>query len=109
MIGRGALANPRLPFQIAAELGMKTNPDSVDLHWESLLRSLLDSMERFGPTRSSHGVKRLKQWLRLADHHGDFAHFDSIKRAESVEDLFCRLKQATQPLQLQVPAMACAQ
>ena len=95
MLGRGALANPLLAHQVAAELGIareETNRDtSGPLDWYSLLRRLGCWMQAFTPQASDGSVRRMKQWLKLATTHGTFAAFDAIKRTENVEELLLKL------------------
>ena len=92
MIGRSALANPALPHQIARELGLecRANP-STD--WTVLLRGLLEWMEYYKGRVPARGVQRLKQWMCLAQRHGDFNGFDHVKRTETVDDFFAALRQ----------------
>jgi tRNA-dihydrouridine synthase C len=94
MIGRGALANPLLSFQVATELGCRRFEGDSSLSWEGLLRRLLVYMDQFQTGSERHSVKRLKQWLRLASNHGEFEHFDAIKRTETVEEFFRELRGA---------------
>ncbi|MFM8273303.1 MAG: tRNA dihydrouridine synthase [Gemmata sp.] len=93
MLGRGALANPRLSHQVAAELGLAPRAEAAcgPVDWREHLRRLVEWSHRFELTRSDKGVSRLKQWLRLAAQFGDFAHFDRVKRAATVSELFAAL------------------
>ncbi|MCE9559857.1 MAG: tRNA-dihydrouridine synthase family protein [Armatimonadetes bacterium] len=88
MIGRAALASPNLPTQIAMELGLVERGDLPEVDWILLLRQLAvhtDQLDRRGPKRT---LVRLKQWLSLAKNHGGFEHFDSVKRAENLQEFF---------------------
>ena len=99
MLGRGALANPRLPLQAAAELGL-TRRDALadahaDLDWAPRLQRLVyftewfdGKVERASDRKPDKVLFRLKQWLRLAARYGDFTAFEAIKRAQSVDELF---------------------
>lgn len=95
MLGRGALANPLLSREIAGALGLLPEeraaaPDSA-FDWRPHLRRLVECSE-LSPGESSRPiVGRLKQWLKIAGLHGNFAAFDVIKRAESVEEIFACL------------------
>jgi len=100
MLGRGALADPLLSARIARELGVpvrpRLGPEVIEDHdgaadWVPRLRRLVEAMEftHGGPTRQT--LSRLKQWLKLGSRYGTFAEFDSIKRAQSVEELFATL------------------
>lgn len=87
MLGRGALADPRLPHRVAAELGLIPRVPLPPMNWADELRRLVDWSPRF-PHHGPHRVlNRLKQWLSLAAKHGSFEHFDAIKRLDSVEEL----------------------
>ena len=71
-------------------MGLCPPPPLTPLHWPTLLRKLL-ALSPDGGTR--HGaVKRLKQWLRLAQTYGTFAHFDAVKRIESAADLLAAVE-----------------
>lgn len=114
MIGRGALANPALPTQIAAELGINIYgtprygdpelpvevsgaadgrggraPGEAD--WARLLRALVHYADLCQMPPTYPPVMRMKQWLKLAHLHGAFAAFDSIKRAETVDELLASI------------------
>ncbi len=95
MLGRGALANPRLPSQIAHELSIGAGepgcePDTP-FDWRKPLLRLVAFTRHYEDRVPARTVFRLKQWLRFAGRHGDFTGFDRIKRAETVEDLFAAL------------------
>jgi tRNA-dihydrouridine synthase C len=72
MLGRGALANPALPLQVAERLGIlesgvDPNPDyrSSLQSWIPMLREFARvSIEMFG--RGPYVAKRVKQWLRYS-------------------------------------------
>lgn len=89
MLGRGALANPFLSHQIAGELGIEKERAATPgtaLDWCPLLQRLVQHMDE---QERSPGqiVCRLKQWLKIASLYGDFALFESIKRAQSVDEI----------------------
>ncbi|MHB8636715.1 MAG: tRNA dihydrouridine synthase [Fimbriimonadaceae bacterium] len=86
MLGRGALANPDLPYRIANELGLRTGAVPAT-DWVALLCALVGWVEFYEDRAPAWTVKRLKQWLKIAASHGDFNHFDEIKLAESVDEL----------------------
>lgn len=95
MLGRGALADPRLARRVAAELGLAP-PDATDprepLDWSAQLRSLVEWSRQFDLRQSDKNVSRLKQWLRLASQFGSFTRFDLVKRTETVDELFAALE-----------------
>lgn len=95
MLGRGALANPLLSHQIARELGLiseaRTDAPHGVFDWRPPLRRLIAWTEIFQGDSPRLIVGRLKQWLKIAGLYGNFAAFDAIKRAESVEEIFAGL------------------
>ncbi len=103
MLGRGALANPFLPQQIACELGIATKPcpanSDLPIDWVPQLKRLLALTAQIeGKTerdkRTDHFlVCRLKQWLNLASKQGHFADFETVKRLETVPKLLAFLEQ----------------
>lgn len=91
MIGRGALANPALPYEIATELGLPgARQASVD--WHGLFFRLCELMQADGNTKERLCLMRLKQWMKLAHNHGRFPHFDELKTAVSLGQVFEVLK-----------------
>lgn len=83
MLGRSALADPRLPGLVARELGLEAPLQELD--WPRLLRGLVrhsQGLPVFGT------LTRLKQWIRMASRYGSFEHFDALKRSESLEQFF---------------------
>jgi len=97
MIGRGALANPPLPWQIAQALGIGQGPGFLirnPYDWVALLKRLVATTERYEGQIVARSVARLKQWLNLAHRHGDFPYFDLVKRTTTVDDFFASLTEA---------------
>ena len=98
MLGRGALGNPSLSHHIAGELGIIVRegvapslPEDGVLDWRPYLQQLIQVIEAEPGRPSRYLVRRIKQWLKIADLCGNFAGFDAIKRAESVEEIFAGL------------------
>lgn len=87
MLGRGALANPRLSRQVASRLGLpaKIEEEEETVDWFDLLSKLLDWTRRLQPLTLPRSYLRLKQWLRFAAQFGDFRLFDRIKLCHSSE------------------------
>ncbi len=85
MIGRGALADPALPYRVARELGLREGP-VPETDWPCLLTRFLAWTDRYFPPSPGFRLKRVKQWLCLAHRHGDFDRFDQVKRAGTVEE-----------------------
>ena len=92
MLGRGALADPRLPTAAARALGLlpdapEPDPDAP-FDWLPPLRRLTLLTECLEGRLTPVMLCRLKQWLNLAHRRGTFSGFDQIKRAASREELF---------------------
>lgn len=91
MLGRGALADPRLPMLAAAELGLApaVPADEADrpVDWPGHLGRLVGWARRFPGYNPVGIVRRLKQWLGLAARHGAFGEFEAVKRAGTVDEL----------------------
>lgn len=88
MLGRGALANPCLPAQVAHELGIlsrKPEPYPGQDEWRALLARLLDISEPLSDN-PSYGISRAKQWLKYVGMKRPFPDFERVKRVgEMVE------------------------
>nr|CAA9264493.1 tRNA-dihydrouridine(16) synthase [uncultured Armatimonadetes bacterium] len=95
MLGRGALADPSLSHQVARELGLlpaaPPPTDDTPVDWRPPLTRLLHWTECGPATSPGRIVCRFKQWLKIASLYGTFTDFESIKRAQSVEEIFTLL------------------
>jgi tRNA-dihydrouridine synthase C len=88
MLGRGALADPLMPGKIAHELGLVPAPPTLaSFGWPIALQRLAELMRSSAPGSEKQIVCRVKQWLKIAGVFGDFAGFDEIKRAETLEEI----------------------
>lgn len=91
MLGRGALANPRLPAQVAHALGLLPEPASEwpsQAEWQELvLRFLAISEPLAGANNPNYGLRRVKQWMRFVALKRPFAGFDELKRLETAAEL----------------------
>ncbi|MBL8040325.1 MAG: tRNA-dihydrouridine synthase family protein [Chthonomonas sp.] len=96
MIGRGALANPALSYQIACELGSEKQ-NAWDGNWSMLFRQLVDLNAEFSDRISARSLLRLKQWAKLANQYGTFPWFEAVKRAETIDQFFEALQMAHVP------------
>lgn len=94
MIGRSALANPALPHQIAAELGLPSGEMETD--WVPLMEQFIFWTEYYGQPPSNYTVARMKQWLKLAKLFGEFKEFDLLKKSTSVDEVMEVLRQSRQ-------------
>lgn len=83
MIGRSALANPRLSHAIALELGLPTVNPLPSKDWMENFQLLAAHMGTDGRT-----IFRLKQWMNLAAKFGNFEDFERLKYAKTVGELF---------------------
>jgi tRNA-dihydrouridine synthase C len=96
MLGRGALANPLLARQVAAELGLlprEPPPDPDEsFEWVPQLRQLIRWSAEYELGWDGRVLPRLKQWLNMAAKFGSFTGFDAIKRAATIEELFAGLE-----------------
>jgi len=91
MLGRGALANPLLSHQVARELGLTSELPAEAYDWATLLQRFVLWNEAFRSTSPRFLLARVKHWLNIAGHHGNFDGFETVKRAESVEEIFAFL------------------
>ena len=95
MLGRGALADPRLPRRIAAELGLAPpSREDEPIDWARELRRLDEWTPGVFDGPPAKAVLRLKQWLRLAAAYGTFTAFDAVKRAAGPAEVFAVLSPA---------------
>ncbi len=107
MIGRGALANPLLPYQIATELGIGSGgPTEVD--WIALFERFVEFSNEHGSDMGSGMLGRLKQWTKIAHAFGDFPGFHELKRAENVEEFFGELNIAGNNQKIEIKACRTA-
>ena len=95
MIGRSALANPRLPSQIAHALGLRNPQENCARDWISQFQALLQWMAYYDGEVTSYAVLKLKQWAKLATAQGNFPWFDAVKEARTTEDFLAQLAAAS--------------
>jgi tRNA-dihydrouridine synthase C len=88
MLGRGALANPNLPRQVAMELGLIASTELDTINWTRLLQRLEFWSGQQSDYREEKLIHRIKQWLKLATTHGEFRQFEIVKRAKSVAEVY---------------------
>lgn len=98
MLGRGALADPFLTHRVAHELGIGSGDDiptmTPEFDWTPFLNLLVQYTEEIDGNAQKKVVCRLKQWLSIAARFGCFPHFDLIKRADTIEEMFTLLDSA---------------
>lgn len=105
MLGRGGLANPELPFQIAQELGLGDNR-SWDGDWFVLLKGLSDEAIVLGETAKDRPLHRLKQWLKLVNKHSGCPLFHEVKCCTTLDEFFSTLSVAVEKTSRTVRAVA---
>lgn len=91
MLGRGAMADPRLPRLVAAELGLGPVPEEGEIDWRAQLESLVRWTGRYREVHPERIVRRLKQWLKMASNRGTFTGFDAVKRAGTLDEVWAGL------------------
>jgi tRNA-dihydrouridine synthase C len=96
MLGRGAMANPRLARQVAAELGIVRDASETGglIGWPARLRRLVEWARATDGYSDERTLCRLKQWLKMAATFGTFGRFDAIRRSRSAEELLAALGDA---------------
>lgn len=94
MLGRGALARPRLPAQIASDMGLEVRRYDPGYDWISLLQRLSHYGHQQPDKLAVRTVFRMKQWLNMARKFGDFAHFELVKKCQEEEELLTALGSA---------------
>ena len=87
MIGRGALANPALPHQIANEMGLSARP-APHTDWPKLFRRLVDFIGEGDGKTPLRTLCQLKQWMKIAHNFGEFPFFNEVKQSQSLAELF---------------------
>ncbi|MBL7715418.1 MAG: tRNA-dihydrouridine synthase family protein [Bdellovibrionales bacterium] len=111
MIGRGALGNPGLVFQIAKELGLPFNDRDQDgaksfenpSDWLALLSRYIEvslrlvDVDQGGRLKRSYPIERyvlarIKQWLNFSRIRKPLPWFDQLKRFESLDEVIAFLQ-----------------
>jgi tRNA-dihydrouridine synthase C len=87
MLGRGALADPDLSHGVAAELGIGRADGPSEWDWPGLLTRLTEWTRSLVQDPPENGVRRMKQWLKMAAAAGTFDRFDEVKRCETDGEL----------------------
>jgi tRNA-dihydrouridine synthase C len=88
MLGRGALMVPTLGRAAARELGIvgadPVQPfGSTPAEWLPLVRRFVAISEASG-MHQGYTSRRIKQWLRMANHDGRMPWFDALKRLDGL-------------------------
>lgn len=95
MLGRGALADPTLAQQAAAELGIGQSRlekpfTNTPAEWQPLIERFVEISCAGGPA-PRYIVPRIKQWLRLANHDGKLTWFDVVKEQTDLGEMLDHL------------------
>jgi tRNA-dihydrouridine synthase C len=99
MIGRGALGDPALPHAIARHLGILSGVDDgvsfgADAkRWEPVLARFSAIAAPYS-SGNEYTSRRIKQWLRFATVRGSLPWFETVKRAQNLEELFSMVRAA---------------
>jgi tRNA-dihydrouridine synthase C len=101
MLGRGALMSPTLARAAACELRIAgvncaVPFGSTPAEWLPLVRRFVAISEASGLPQG-YTSRRIKQWLRMANHHGRMPWFESLKRIEGVPALLAYLSELAAP------------
>jgi tRNA-dihydrouridine synthase C len=118
MIGRGAMANPGLPLQIASHLGIEV-PTTSSLSqnwsepqdWESILKRFSEISQ---PTSrdTQYIARRIKQWIGFAWQKASPAHrgwMTDLKRTRDLNEIFLLVKDYSAYLAQKVAAQKMPQ
>lgn len=91
MLGRGALADPSLPRQIAGELGIQKEAPHVDspgsLDWHLLLTRYAEIAQGFSD-RPFYVPCKIKQWIRMSHLRFPSPMYDRIKLLQTTQQIF---------------------
>jgi tRNA-dihydrouridine synthase C len=95
MLGRGALVSPALVHASARELGIPGVGWTGGFHrtpaeWLPLVRRFVVLSSAAVPS-PAYTARRVKQWLRMANHDGCMPWFDGLKKEESLHDVLGHL------------------
>lgn len=94
MIGRGALAHPLLPQQIAQSLGLLHSSPTHALSWSHSAEEWLPLFKRFSEIathyapHSRYALKRMKQWLGFIRMKTPLPWMDQLRKSENLHDFF---------------------
>ena len=95
MLGRGALASPALARAAARELGIAGAAAAgpfrrTPAEWLPLVRRFVE-LSGAMVASTAYTARRVKQWLRMANHDGRMPWFETLKKRQSLQDLLDHL------------------
>jgi tRNA-dihydrouridine synthase C len=94
MIGRGALAQPLLPQQIARSLGLLSTSDPEDLQWNHTPAEWVPLLKRFSELahdyapHSQYALKRMKQWMGFVKMKHPLPWIEPLRKASDLNHFF---------------------
>jgi tRNA-dihydrouridine synthase C len=96
MLGRGVLADPSLPRRAAHELGLRgASPAPVfartPAEWLPLILRFVE-LSTISGLSGGYIVRRIKQWLRMANCDGKLVWFDALKTRQCQQELLDHLR-----------------
>jgi tRNA-dihydrouridine synthase C len=90
MLGRGALADPNLPRQVACELGLWKGECAPlaggRAAWRPLIRRFAELSLPAAPA-GGYVARRIKQWVKMAHNRAAIDWFDELKRLETLAEI----------------------
>jgi tRNA-dihydrouridine synthase C len=91
MLGRGALANPRLVDECAQYLGIVSHDSQLgaemaDRSWRNIIEELVVESRNYQES-DRRTLSRVKQWLNYAHRRGTISWFDYVKRVRDTNEL----------------------
>jgi len=94
MLGRGAMGNPWLPFEIAREMGKQIALPNAKT-WSDFLDRFIAHSAPFPQASPNYNLRRIKQWLSFAQKTGGIDWFDGVKRSSTLEEILLNVRIAT--------------
>lgn len=99
MLGRSALADPSLVLRIARDLGMEVPAGTIQTEpfgqkaqdWIPILKRFVE-LSQPAHDKPAYVAARIKQWKRMVYQNRKISWFDSLKRAQHMDEIFDILK-----------------
>lgn len=97
MLGRGALADPTFAYKAARELGVPgvgllQSFARTPTEWLPVITRYRELCIALGMS-PAYILSRVKQWLRMANHNGKLAWFDTLKGCQDLDELLSKLEE----------------
>ena len=103
MLGRSALADPRLALQISRELGIKENfartkwVTEYEVDWPVLMKRFVDVSLPY-TKHMRYSIARIKQWARMIHISNELDWYEPIKRLQSVDEILAEIAKNPVPI-----------